>query len=477
MSNDDIHSNFLKYKGALRQHYGQAVFDSWMEGLSLLSVNDQTVTLSAANEFKARTITQRFAPSMSTLWYNTTGERRKIHIKSVQPGTIPPRAGRPFSRHENPQPERKPKVPSPSAPVPPAPEIDGAAYDLAAPLSPSLTFENFCVGDCNRLAFAATRAAVEDTSEPMVYIHGASSRGKTHLLNAIGLDWYRRNPSDNILYITYDKLVNSYADAVMSRSVTDLRRFLDKIDLLLVDDVHFLRGRKATQEELLCLVDRLIARNKTVVITGNLPAVKLSETGINARLTDRMGGGMSAHIERPDYSLRLRILDQLCQQDRLVSDCNLPGNILQLIARRCDGSIREMEGAYKTIRLHARTLLLQPGSPALDEETVSKMLGEHLSSIKKEPELDAILEQTAQVFGVTPDEIKSRRRMQAIAKARHAYCLLVRKLTDAPLKQIGALTNRDHTTVLSSIDRAGILAETDAKFADRISILIDHFER
>ncbi|MGV6800580.1 MAG: DnaA ATPase domain-containing protein [bacterium] len=469
MFTDHQLKNFETYKSALRHHYGDATFNSWFANLSLINYTDNDVTMGTNNQFTTKQIAQRYSKDMQTIWHRQIGDPKRIYIKTgsgLSANSLQAKAKQ-YPAY------KKPVMGKPKNTLPTTNDL---TQNLPSPLNPGLVFETFCIGEANRVAFAAARSIIDDPNERFVFFHGASGRGKTHLLNAIGQEWIKNNPQDNVLYLTYDNLLNGYVNAVLSKSVSELRNYLDQIEILLVDDIHLLRGRKATQEELLNLIDRLIACKKTVVIAGNLPALKLAETGLNYRLADRIGSGMSVQLDKPDYSLRLKILDQMNTVDGQNSTTGITPQHLQTIARRCDASIRELEGAYRTIRLNSRALQFDNSLETLDDEMIRKLLQEQLHASRKDITLEDIKDAVSEEFGVTVLEIESRRRMQPIVKSRHAFCLVARKLTDSPLKQIGAVINRDHTTVLSSIDRAQILAETDPKFADRISALLNRFE-
>ena len=472
---------FRTYKDALRGKYGPAAYDSWFKPLSLVRYHKDHVVIGAPSNFTASQIRQRYSDGLVEVWKDNIGPIAQISIKGnldvqAHASTRERMARQKETMLRNTGVTQTAKIPA----VAPetrkeAPEETGTVSITASHLTRAFTFGRFCPGDANRIALAAASNMVETGDDHLLFVHGGSGRGKTHLLNAVGHAWLQNRPGDNVLYITYDNLLNGYVSAVMSKSVPELRAWLDRIDILIVDDIHLLRGRKATQEELLCLVDRLMSRGKTVAIAGGLAPAKLAETGLNQRFADRLSGGLCVQIDRPDYQLRLKILKQLADEDLERGKITLEEPMLQIIARHCDASVRELEGAYKLVRLHAEAEGQDNPGRNLSEDQIRSLLQNHLSYRRKEVTLDDIKSAVADEFGLTVAEIESRRRMQPIVKARHAFCLLARRLTDAPLKQVGAVINRDHTTVLSSIDRGEVLAETDPAFGDRISRLLEQF--
>ncbi len=483
---------FSVYKTALKTRYGDAVYDSWFKALSLLKLQNGHAVIGAPSKFSASQITERFSSGMFELWHKEIGPICQISIrgnKDLQkyversapihdgyrekrgavsiPRSMPAKTSDLFS---------KKSTESPGA-AKPVSASGGFTPSLASPLNAALTFDRFCIGEANRVAFVGARNVVERTDDRMFFLFGGSGRGKTHLLNAIGHEWLTRHAQDNVLYLTYDNLLNGYVSAVLSKSVPELRAYLDRIDILLVDDIHLLRGRKATQEELLCLVDRLISCGKTVVIAGAMASTKLAETGLNQRLADRIGGGACVPVEKPDLQLRMKILRQMAEQDATRIDFVCDEAALQIVARRCDNSVRELEGAYRLLRLNAKADKRSGNARQMTEDRVKALINEHLSCRPREVTLEDLKSRVASTFGLSVRDLESRKRMQPIVKGRHAFCLLARRLTEAPLKQIGAVIDRDHTTVLSSIDRGEVLAETNPVFGDRISQLMEEFER
>ncbi|NHK29424.1 ATP-binding protein [Parvularcula flava] len=485
---------FEDYKQALRGRYGVATYESWFKMLVLDDYEEERVIISAPSQFTAKQICERFSEDMVDIWREKCGPVQSFQVRGGNGGivaSVPVRrkpsggmklvankgiAAREMAAAND---ARRPvaqlrAVQKEEAAPQQAPEAD-PGLNIAAPLNATLSFERFCVSDCNRLAQAAANSVLENETTGVVYYHGGPGRGKTHLLNSIGLEWLNRRPGDKVLYLTYDNLLNGYVTAVMSKNLPELRAYLDQIDLLMVDDVHMLRGRKATQEELLTLIDRLVAKGGTVIVAGSMAPSALAETGLNHRLTDRLGGGLAVQMDKPDFGLRLKILRQMADYDCTNNRVCVEERYLQMIARRCDASIREIEGAYRSIRLRAETCQRSSDAEPMSDAYVLSVLQEMQRFRKKEFTLDDLMSAVADAFGLSVADLKSRRRPQTIVKGRHAFCLLARKLTDAPLKEIGACLNRDHTTVLSSLDRGEVLAETSPEFGERISRLMDEF--
>ncbi|MBB4657777.1 DnaA ATPase domain-containing protein [Parvularcula dongshanensis] len=487
---------FDTFKSELRDRFGAAVYSSYFETLGLAEASSSNVVLHAPTRFSASLISQRFAPGLREVWSEACGPVNRLSVKGVQdlaqvrrieveaerPAALAP--ARAASRLKA-SPFRKglraeeSAEMSTSAGRPERDRAEGLPFDSELPsqFHSAMTLERFCVNDTNRLARHAVTKMLDGTGAALTYLHGASGRGKTHLLNAAAQEWLRRRPTDNVLYLTYDSLMTDVSEAFISKSVKELRSFLQSTDVLLVDDIQLLRGRKRTQEELDCLIDRLRGAGKRVLVAGALPPARLSETGISQRLADRLAGGLCVSIDKPDYDLRLRVARQAAALFEMQTGLPVPQRHIDLIARRCEDSVRELEGMLSLLQVAIEAEGGREGPAALSDERVRKLLAEHLSHRRQAVTVEDVFDFTVRTFGLTKEEVAGRARKQPIVRARHAFCLAARKLTDTPLTAIGAMINRDHTTVMHSVKAAEILAETDAVFGDRITAIFDEFER
>jgi chromosomal replication initiator protein len=515
MSDDKIFvEEFENCKRRVRRDVGDPAYKNWLGDLALEKLEEHCLVLSTSSSFKATQVSQRFAAHLVKNWDSAVSPVDRVLVRPRGPAMASQpaskQANQPAGARRNGQshdtiknqlgltgiaPEAASNGSSAAMNVNTVTGSAGAgsarirANNLAAatplsedeedflsqldtPLNETLKFDRFLVGEGNKLAFSAAQNVVSTmtTDNRLVYFYGASGRGKTHLLNAIGHALREKRPEARVFYLTYDNLLNAYVSAVMSRTMMEFRKFLHQIDILLVDDLHLLRGRKATQEELLNLINRMTQEGKTVVVAGGMAPQRLAETGINQRLTDRLAGGTSIPLDKPDLRLRLAILQDMARKAGGDEAIILPDTILELIARRAEASVRELEGAYRFIRLHAQA---HGEIPTLDK--VRTMLSEHFRHHRREVTLDALKVAVAESFGWSATEMEGRKRPQPLVKARHAYCMLARKLTQESLTAIGASLGRDHTTVISGLRRAEALAETDTGFADKITALLEKF--
>ena len=490
------------FKEALRERFGPAVYDSYFHTLGLAEATGEGVVLSAPTRFTANLINQRFGAGMRDAWSESCGPVPKLDVRGAQdlasasgpsalaPGRPAPKlAASPFRRQEGRAAVSKPAYKPLGAPSghEKGRVIEPSGFDSAAPVRfhQAMSLDRFCVNETNKLARHAVTKMLDGTGAAVTYVYGAAGRGKTHLLNAAAQEWARRRSGDDVLYLTYDSLMTDVSEAFISKSVKELRTFLQRTDVLMVDDIQLLRGRKRTQEELDCLIDRLRGAGKRVLVAGALPPARLSETGISQRLADRLAGGLCVQINRPDYDLRLRVAKQAAAQFEQQAGAVIPQRHLDLIARRCEDSVRELEGMLSLLQVAMEAEAgrtgdgphASPQAAQLSDERVRRLLAEHLSHKRRTVTIEDIFDYTARTFGLTKEAIAGRARKQPIVRARHAFCLAARKLTDTPLTGIGAMVNRDHTTVMHSIKAGEILAEADTVFGDRITQIFDEFEQ
>lgn len=482
MQNAQTTNQFSQFKLHLKEQFGSAIYDSYFDHLSLAEMGDDHVTLCAPTRFSASLISQRYAVRMRQMWSEQIQPVSRLSVKGAQElqavaGSAAAMqeqmvsAGPGVSRAEAVMPRPSPKR-APARREEPTSSFDSAGGSTFAQ---GMTMERFCANETNNLALRAVSKLLDSPSPAVTMVHGPAGRGKTHLLNAVGQEWLRRNPDDNVLYLTYDALMTDVSEAFISKSVKELRSFLQNTDVLLIDDIQLLRGRKRTQEELDCLIDKLRGAGKRVLVAGALPPKELAETGISQRLASRLSGGLCVSVGRPDLALRMKIARQFADEAARVSNVEIPQKHLEYIARRCEDSVRELEGALSLIQV-ATEAEAEVGA-YLTDERMRRLLSDHLSQKRATLTPEAILDYTTEVFGLSKDDLLGRSRKQPIVRARHAFCFAVRKLTETPLTAIGSMIKRDHTTVMHSIRTAEILAESDPTFGSRITQIFDEFER
>lgn len=340
-------------------------------------------------------------------------------------------------------------------------------------LNPSYTFDNFVTGNSNALAYSVSVAVAESPSDVYnpLFIYGDVGLGKTHLMNAIGNYIHKENPMANIMFVTSERFTNDLVDAIFSRQGTaqplatsQLRSRMRTVDVLLMDDVQFLSKTERAQEEFFHTFNDLHNAGKQIIISSDRPPKDLPM--IMDRLRSRFSWGLTVDIKRPDFETRVAILRKKAETEMI----DIPYDCMEYIAGHFDRSIRELEGALTRVSAHSRHLNL----PISMELVLSAL--ESITDARDTRDITAplIIETVAKDFGVTTEDILSKRRDKRIAEPRQIAIYICRTLTSLSTTAIGAeFGGRDHTTVMHSCKKVSDQMETDSSFSRKIEGLID----
>ncbi len=312
------------------------------------------------------------------------------------------------------------------------------------------SFDNFVVGASNRLAHAASLAVAERPAlayNPF-FIYGGVGLGKTHLLHAIGTTCERRG--QQVLYVSSEEFTNDLINAIRSHTTQAFRDKYRLIDVLLIDDIQFIAGKESTQEEFFHTFNTLHGQNKQIVISSDRPPKAL--VTLEERLCSRFEWGLTADIQPPDYETRVAILRS--KADR--AGYRLPAEIMEIIARRVQSNIRELEGALTRVVAFADLSGL-PLTLQLVESALADLLPR-----RSEVRSDDILRVVASTFGIPLDRIMGRERSREVVLPRQIAMYLLREEANISLPQIGeTLGGRDHTTVMYACEKVADLLERD----------------
>jgi chromosomal replication initiator protein len=338
-------------------------------------------------------------------------------------------------------------------------------------LAARYTFEHFVVGKSNELAAAAAMAAAESPGRVYnpLFIYGATGLGKTHLMQAVAHDILTRAAATRIIYVGAEQFTNDYVASIQARNTQDFRRRYRETDLLLVDDVHFLKGKEATQEEFFHTFNALYEAGRQIVVTSDRSPSDIP--GIESRLVSRFQWGMVADIEPPDLEHRIAILQKKAEIDQLQR--SIPDDVLRFLAENIRSSVRELEGAIVRLLAYA-SLRHRDITMSLAAEALRGNLTDHrdTQSIDLNTRLTpaAIQATVSQVWSVTVEALQSQTRTKTLTIPRQAAMFLCRELLKLQLTEIGAaFGGRDHSTVIHSLERATILQESDPEFRTKLS--------
>ncbi|MCI9365796.1 MAG: chromosomal replication initiator protein DnaA [Clostridia bacterium] len=312
-------------------------------------------------------------------------------------------------------------------------------------IDPKYTFSNFVIGQNNRFAQAAAYAVSEapGTAYNPLFIYGGVGLGKTHLMHAIGNEVLRRSPSKKVLYVTSEKFTNEFINGIKDNSNEHFRQKYRNIDVLLIDDIQFIAGKKGIQEEFFHTFNTICENKGQIVLTSDKPPKDINP--LEERLKSRFDWGLLVDISTADYETRLAILRKKVQQENIVID----DIVLSNIATKVDTNIRELEGTLKKIVAQA-SLTHSPITFDLAEKAIADVIAHKERIISPE----FIKESVAKYYNVPLDDINSSKRSNEIAYARQVAMYLCRELAKMQYKNIGAaFGNRDHSTVMHACEK------------------------
>lgn len=415
--------------GQLQLEMPRAAFDTWVRDAELLTYEDGTFIVGVQNAYAKDWLEDRLRSTVTRVLTGIAGRSADVRFVVWQ---------------DEAQEEEKPPVLA----VPKVSRPQKVSSSIS--LSPKYTFESFVVGPSNRLAAAAAQAVAENPARAYnpLFLYGGVGLGKTHLLHAIG------NACSGfglqILYVSSEEFTNDLINAIRSRTTDAFRGRYRRIDVLLIDDIQFIAGKESTQEEFFHTFNTLHGQDKQLIISSDRPPKAF--VTLEERLRSRFEWGLTADIQAPDYETRLAILRS--KTDR--AGRSVPSDFLEIIARRVQSNIRELEGALN--RVYAFSDL--SGLP-LTKDLVESALADLLprtGSITP----DQIITAVADEFGIEEDRLLSRQRSRDVALPRQVAMYLIREETAASLPQIGeVLGGRDHTTVMYGYNKIIDRLETD----------------
>ena len=322
------------------------------------------------------------------------------------------------------------------------------------------TFDNFIVGNSNKFAHAAAISVAKNpgASYNPLFIYGNSGLGKTHLLLAIGHYIQENDPSKKIAYIKGDDFTVQMVKAIKDNTGEEFRSKYRNVDLFLVDDIQFIAGKQATQNEFFHTFNNLYEAGHQIVITSARPPLEMSL--LDERLRTRFEGGLMADIQPPDLETRMAITRNKAAQLGLV----LSNEAVEYIAGKITSNIRQLEGVIKRLTAYKEIL-----NDVITTDSVERAIKDVIRTGTFIPTPEIIIRETARYYSLTGDEIRGQNRSKQVAKARQVSMYLMRSLTNLSLQEIGAeYQDRNHATVLASIRKVEDMVKTDPVMAGTI---------
>lgn len=332
-------------------------------------------------------------------------------------------------------------------------------------LSPRYTFDNFVVGNSNRFAKAAAMAVANNPAfayNPF-FLFSDSGLGKTHLMNAIGNQIRKNHPDMKILYISSETFTNELIESVEHNRLEAFREKYRSIDVLLIDDIQFLRNRESTQEEFFHTFNTLEKANKQIIISSDRPPAELDT--LEERMISRFNSGLTADIQHPDLETRMAILQNLAHTDKVP----FPNDVILLIASSITSNIRELEGAYNRVCAYS-TVSKEPITLELCRSVLKEL---NLLDTPQFVTVDAIQQQVADHFRLHRAELIEKKRTRRVAVPRMIAIYLTKEMAGLSLKKIGeCFGGRDHSTIIHACEKIQKDRQEDPELNREIDALI-----
>ncbi|MCD4830085.1 MAG: chromosomal replication initiator protein DnaA [Candidatus Cloacimonetes bacterium] len=432
----DIWGNILNQ---LEDHINEHSFKTWFNDTTLVDIDGNDLHVQVPTKFYADYMNQNYTKLLAEISYALYKKKYSVRFSNV-----------PLKRQRN---------------------NNGANYNgnnQSSKLNQKYTFDQFVVGKSNNFAHSASLAVAESpgTAYNPLFIYGESGMGKTHLMQAIAHFVTEVNDDLNIYYTTAEQFTNTMIEALKTKSMSSFRNKFRNIELLLVDDIHFLAGKESTQEEFFHTFNALYENRKQIVITSDRPLKEIHD--LEKRLVTRFEWGLLADLKSPDFETRVAILRKKAENENI----ELQPDVIAFIAENIYSNVRALEGSL--IRLLAFASYNNHDTIEIDTELARDILSDIVSEKVHEISLDLIMQKVCKLYGITPAQIFDKTRKKTIAFPRQVAMYLSNLLIpNIPLRQIAHYYKRkDHTTVLHAKKMIEIQFRTDNKLRIQIEMLI-----
>ena len=401
----------------LESHISRPEFETWFSHTALKNLNPDLAEIDVTNKFVATWINDNYSTQIKRAFKSSLNLSPEIRFTYTRP--LNPQDNN-ISGHKN---------------------THSLKAELHPQLDPLLTFSSFITSKNNRFAYTS---ALDVANKPARYynplfIFSKLSLGKTHLLNAIGNHFLSNNPSAKVQYVLGNQFTSNFSLASRNRKITEFRKYYKNLDLLLLDDIHILAGRKKSQQELITILNLLCESTKQVVIAGNAPPSQLYT--LLAHLRSRLEGGLLAEIYSPDQQMKIKMIKKKAKEKKL----QLPDDVAFFLAN-ATSDLKTI--TQYMVSLETYTSLYQRD---IDISNIKSILKKRLF---REMSLNEIQKRTAEYFSISLSNLISNRKKRKFSYPRQVAMYLCRNLTDSSFKEIGkAFGNKDHSTVIYALKR------------------------
>lgn len=458
MMDTDFNKKWSKCLELIRDNIGQARFDTWFACAKPVSFNDNCLVLHLPSNFHVEKYEDDFYEVLSFALKKVFGNNFKKLAYDVE---VVSKDKESVVTIESPEKSHVIKNKLTTSVITP---VEKRETNFDPQLNFSLTFENYCVGESNRLPVTIAEYIADNPGKQEFnpfFLYGSVGVGKTHLIQAIGIRIKEKNPNAKVLFIPMNQFQYLYANAVKTKTIPAFINWYQQMDVILFDDLHQLANKTGTADALFPIFNHLQQRNKNLIFTCDRPPVELD--GIADRLIDRFKWGITEQLTGPDLQLRRQILEYKSAKNGL----GLSPEVIDMIAREITGSVRELENIVNGLLLRAINLNA-PITPQLVRDVMSHIVKKEE---KRPMNFDMIVETTAEYYNLNPDAIFSQSRLRDIADARQMIMYLTHKHTSLSSPAIGRKLNRAHATVLHGISSIKDRLDYSKELSDAVAAI------
>lgn len=441
---ENITDLWNKALSLMEEKVSKPSYDTWLKSTKAESIKNDTITITAPNEFARDWLENRYLRIISDALLDITGA--KLQVKIIIP-----------QNQDHDDVDLVEKVISKV-------EKENTTMNEEIPknmLNPKYTFNTFVIGSGNRFAHAASLAVAEAPAKAYnpLFIYGGVGLGKTHLMHAIGHYVIDHNPNAKVVYLSSEKFTNEFINSIRDNKAVNFRNKYRNVDVLLIDDIQFLAGKEQTQEEFFHTFNALHEESKQIVISSDRPPKEIPT--LEDRLRSRFEWGLITDITPPDLETRIAILRKKAKAENL----DIPNEVMLYIANQIDTNIRELEGAL--IRVVAYSSLINQD---MNADLAAVALKDIVPNSKpKMITISDIQRVVGEHFNIKLEDFKAKKRTKNIAFPRQIAMYLSREMTDFSLPKIGnEFGGRDHTTVIHAHEKISTMLATDIEFQNQI---------
>ena len=423
----------------MKNKFGSEIYDSWLKKIDLVEELKNYVLISVSTRFIRDWITSRYLDQILQIIRSFRKDVSRIEFIISENSKVKINT------------EIKQDITSDNEKV----SFIKDSYLQYNRIDPNKNFENFLLGKSNKLAFEAAKKVSEQIAHyNPLYIYGGVGMGKTHLLNAIGLSLKEKN---KVMFISAERFMYQFVKSIKSNDMVKFKEYFRNTDIFLIDDIQFMNGKEAMQEEFFHTFNVLLEKGSQIIVSADRPPSKL--TRIQERIKSRFSGGLVVDIQNADFDLRYNIINSK-NSDLQIHDPNnikISDEVIKFISKEVNTSIRELVGAFNRIVSFSR---IYGKTPSMSE--VKVILKDLLNLTENKVEIDNIQTIVCKYFKISKNEMLSPRRSRYLVRPRQTAIYLAKMLTSKSLPEIGrTFANRDHTTVIHSVKTIEKLRKED----------------